>query len=91
MAIAIAMPTHADILSVPSSQTVENPDQAENPDSLTDVFMLDQFVVTSSKSEVKRRESPSLVNVMTGKLLTLSRRVFTCRRSRFSTWSEGRE
>ena len=70
MAIAIAMPTHADILSVPSSQTVENPDQAENPDSLTDVFMLDQFVVTSSKSEVKRRESPSLVNVMTGKLLT---------------------
>ena len=70
MAIAIAMPAHADILSVPSSQTVENPDQAENPDSLTDVFMLDQFVVTSSKSEVKRRESPSLVNVMTGKLLT---------------------
>ncbi len=43
MAIAIAMPTHADILSVPSSQTVENPDQAENPDSLTDVFMLDQI------------------------------------------------
>ncbi len=39
--------------------------------------MLDQFVVTSSKSEVKRRESPSLVNVMTGKLLILSRRVFT--------------
>lgn len=39
-------------------------------DSLMDVFMLDQVVVTSSKSEVKRRESPSLVNVMTGKLLT---------------------
>lgn len=39
-------------------------------DSLMDVFMLDQVVITSSKSEVKRRESPSLVNVMTGKLLT---------------------
>lgn len=35
-----------------------------------DAFLLDQVVVTSSKSEVKRRESPSLVNVTTGKLLT---------------------
>lgn len=32
-----------------------------------DAFMLDQVVVTSSKSEVARRESPSLVNVVTGK------------------------
>ncbi|MDE6098180.1 MAG: TonB-dependent receptor [Muribaculaceae bacterium] len=29
-----------------------------------DAFMLDQVVVTSSKSETKRRESPSLVNVL---------------------------
>ena len=33
-----------------------------------DAFMLDQVVVTSSKSEVRRRESPALVNVITGKL-----------------------
>lgn len=35
-----------------------------------DNFMLDQVVVTSSKSETKRRESANLVNVTTGKLLT---------------------
>lgn len=35
-----------------------------------DAFMLDQVVVTSSKSETKRRESPNLVNVTTGKMLT---------------------
>lgn len=35
-----------------------------------DAFMLDQVVVTSSKSETKRRESANLVNVTTGKLLT---------------------
>lgn len=35
-----------------------------------DTFMLDQVVVTSSKSETKRRESANLVNVTTGKLLT---------------------
>lgn len=34
-----------------------------------DAFMLDQVVVTASKSETKRRESASLVNVTTGKLL----------------------
>lgn len=39
-------------------------------DSLADVFMLDQVVVTSSKSEVTRRESASLVNVMPAKLFT---------------------
>ena len=31
---------------------------------LPDAFMLDQVVVTSSKSELRRRESPSLVNVV---------------------------
>lgn len=61
MALAIALSAYADELSVHSEQM---------PDSLTDVFMLDQVVVTSSKSEVKRRKSSSLVNVLTGKLLT---------------------
>ncbi len=32
-----------------------------------DAFMLDQVVVTSSKTDTRRRESPSLVNVLTGK------------------------
>lgn len=64
MASAVALSAYADTPVVPSGLT-------ENEiDSLMDVFMLDQVVVTSSKSEVKRRESPSLVNVMTGKLLT---------------------
>ena len=31
-----------------------------------DAFMLEQVVVTSSKTEIKRRESPSLVNVISG-------------------------
>ena len=31
-----------------------------------DAFMLEQVVVTSSKTETKRRESPSLVNVISG-------------------------
>lgn len=31
-----------------------------------DAFMLEQVVVTSSKTETKRRESPSLVNVLSG-------------------------
>lgn len=64
MAIAIASSAYADKPVVSPAQT------AVDPDSLADVFLLDQVVVTSSKSEVKRRESPSLVNVMTGKLLT---------------------
>lgn len=64
MAVAIAASARADKNAVPSSPT------ESELDSLMDVFMLDQVVVTSSKSEVKRRESPSLVNVMTGKLLT---------------------
>lgn len=33
-----------------------------------DAFMLDQVVVTSSKSEQARRNSPSLVNIVTGKI-----------------------
>lgn len=32
-----------------------------------DAFMLDQVVVTASKTETRRRESPSLVNVLSGK------------------------
>lgn len=32
-----------------------------------DAFMLDQVVVTSSKTETRRRESPSLVNVLSAK------------------------
>ncbi len=43
---------------------------AEDNDSIYDAFMLDQVVVTSSKSEVKRRNSPALVNVMPSTLLT---------------------
>lgn len=35
-----------------------------------DAFMLDQVVVTSSKTEIKRRESPALINITTGKILT---------------------
>lgn len=42
----------------------------EDIDSIYDAFMLDQVVVTSSKSEVKRRNSPALVNVMPSTLLT---------------------
>lgn len=32
-----------------------------------DAFMLDQVVVTSSKTEIRRKESPTLVNVLSGK------------------------
>lgn len=38
-----------------------------NFDIRPDGFMLDQVVVTASKTETRRRESPSLVNVVTGK------------------------
>lgn len=47
---------------VKSDQTVEL-----NFEISTDAFMLDQVVVTSSKTETRRRESPSLVNVVSGK------------------------
>lgn len=49
---------------VKSSQTIEL-----NFDILPDAFMLDQVVVTSSKTETVRRESPSLVNVLSGRTL----------------------
>lgn len=48
--------------SVYASQTVELNFEI-NPDA----FMLDQVVITSSKTELRRRESPSLVNVLSGK------------------------
>ena len=47
--------------SVAADQTVEL-----NINIRPDAFMLDQVVVTSSKSETRRRESPSLVNVING-------------------------
>lgn len=50
-------------VSVGHGQTVE-----VNFEVTTDAFLLDQVVVTSSKSEVKRRESPSLVNVVSSKI-----------------------
>ena len=50
-------------VSVKSGQSVE-----ANFDVEPDAFMLDQVVVTSSKSEIKRRESPSLVSVVPGKI-----------------------
>lgn len=49
-------------VSLSANQTLE-----VNFEIKPDAFMLDQVVVTSSKSEVARRESPSLVNVVTGK------------------------
>ncbi len=48
--------------SVNTGQTVEL-----NFEIYSDAFMLDQVVVTSSKTELRRRESPSLVNVLSGK------------------------
>ncbi len=50
--------------SVSDNQTVE-----VNFEITPDAFMLDQVVVTSSKSETRRRESASLVNVVSSKLL----------------------
>ena len=48
--------------AVEAQQTVEL-----NFEIAPDAFMLDQVVVTSSKTETRRRESPSLVNVLSGK------------------------
>lgn len=47
--------------SVDFGQTVEL-----NFEIYPDAFMLDQIVVTSSKTELRRRESPALVNVLSG-------------------------
>jgi len=41
-----------------------------NFEIVPDAFLLDQVVVTGSKSETKRRNSPALVSVATAKLLT---------------------
>lgn len=57
-------------VSVKRGETVE-----ANFDVEPDAFMLDQVVVTSSKSEVTRRESPALVSVITG---TIFDRVGAC-------------
>jgi len=51
-------------VTIKHGQTIEL-----NFDLSPDAFLLDQVVVTSSKTETKRRESPSLVNVTSGKLL----------------------
>lgn len=55
------IPVKKDV-TVRKGQTVEL-----NFEISADAFMLDQVVVTSSKTETKRRESPSLVNIVTGK------------------------
>ncbi len=52
------------MVSVKNDQTIE-----VNFEIFPDAFMLDQVVVTSSKSETRRRESASLVNVVSSKLL----------------------
>ncbi len=49
---------------VQAGQTVELNFEIED-----DAFMLDQVVVTSSKTEIKRRESPTLVNIVSGATL----------------------
>ncbi len=55
--------TQSRSVSVASGQTVELNFEVE-----PDAFMLDQVVVTSSKSDQVRRLSPSLVNVTPGKI-----------------------
>lgn len=59
--------TAAKSVDVVSGTTVE-----VNFDVEPDAFMLDQIVVTSSKSQQVRRLSPSLVNVVPGKIFELS-------------------
>ena len=49
------------------SQLSEVDNTEEDIDSLPDVFQLEQVVVTSSKTEIKRRQSPSLINVISSK------------------------
>ena len=56
--------------SVPHKVDAERDRTIEvNFDLSPDAFMLDQVVVTASKSEQKRRNSPSLVSVASAKLL----------------------
>lgn len=52
-------------VEVKSGQTVEVNFEVE-----PDAFMLDQVVVTGSKSEIKRLESPALVNVLNAKVFS---------------------
>lgn len=59
----IGFATKTITVSVKQGETVE-----ANFDVEPDAFMLDQVVVTSSKSEIKRRESSALVSVVTGKI-----------------------
>ncbi|MDE6288026.1 MAG: TonB-dependent receptor, partial [Muribaculaceae bacterium] len=59
--------TESKSVDVRSGVTVE-----VNFDVEPDAFMLDQIVVTSSKSQQVRRLSPSLVNVVPGKIFELS-------------------
>ncbi len=56
--------TEQQTIEIKAKQTLE-----VNFNLRPDAFMLDQVVVTSSKAETKRRESPSLVNVTSSKLL----------------------
>ncbi|MBD5214750.1 MAG: TonB-dependent receptor [Bacteroidales bacterium] len=53
-------------VKVEANKTLE-----ENFDVESDAFMLDQVVVTGSKSEQKRRLSPTMVNVVTDKLFNM--------------------
>lgn len=53
-------------VEVETGRTVE-----VNFDVEPDVFLLDQVVVTSSKSEIKRRNAPSMVNVLDSHTLSL--------------------
>lgn len=59
--------------SAKNNVTISSADQEVTVDfSLSpDAFMLDQVVVTGSKSETKRRFSPTLVNVVTAKTFDL--------------------
>lgn len=62
-ASCIGFKTQTKTVSVSAGQTFEL-----NFEAVPDAFMLDQVVVTSSKSDQVRRLSPSLVNVTPGKI-----------------------
>lgn len=62
-ASCIGFKTQTKTVSVSAGQTFEL-----NFEAVPDAFMLDQVVVTSSKSDHVRRLSPSLVNVTPGKI-----------------------
>lgn len=53
------------IVKVEENKTIEC-----NFKLIPDAFLLDQVVITSNKSDTKRRESSNLVNITSGKLLT---------------------